>query len=312
MRLAPLLLPLAAALLLGCEPTSGIDEDNTVELTLRVRLAGGRDIGPTPGRVYVFFSEDQSVPRAYAFPEQAADVCVLDTTPVTTCSIAVPRSTTISLVAAEPDPAVVVRFAPESPDDTLRDGRYVEFTGWTECPERTERGLCVLPTSRDVLIEGNFQLLQQVSVYQTGAALMDFVAYSAAPTLKVPAENDNILDLAGCRSVRLNPVNGAPCDEIRLVGSAPYHRLTAYVPRATIFGMFTAPAPETEFQEWQGACIPSGIYGPQVCSLISPDTSGAPIRITVNYSWWDCPGGPRERDTGSCELRGIIPRATRD
>ena len=129
MRLAPLLL-FAAGSLVGCEPT-GVDEDDTVELTLRVRLAGGRDMGPTPGRVYVFFSEDQALPRAYAFPEQAADVCVLDTTPVTTCSIAVPRYSRISLVAAEPDPAVVVRFAPESPDDTLRDGRYIEFTGWT-------------------------------------------------------------------------------------------------------------------------------------------------------------------------------------
>jgi len=303
MRLAPLLLLFAAASLVGCEPT-GVDEEDTVELTLRVRLAGGRDMGPTPGRVYVFFSEDQSVPRAYAFPEQAADVCVLDTTPVTTCSIAVPRYTMISLVAAEPDPAVVVRFAPESPDDTLRDGRYVEFTGWTECPDRAERGLCVLPASRDVMIEANFQLLQQVSVYQTGVALMDYVAISAAPTLKAPAENDNILDLAGCRS--------RPCDDIRLVGSVPYHRITAYVPRQTIFGMFTASAPETEFQDWQGACIPSGVYGPETCSLISPDTSGAPIRILVRYSWWDCPGGPRERDTGSCVLRGVIPRATRN
>src|SRR5688572_9313017 len=212
MRIPSILVILATAALVACEPT-GVDEEDTVELTLRVRLAGGRDMGPTPGRVYVFFSEDDQPPvaRAFAFPDLAAEVCVLATTPVTTCSIAVPRYTMISLVAAEPDPAVVVRFAPESPDDTLRDGRYVEFTGWTECPDRAERGLCVLPASRDVMIEGNFQLLQQVSVYQTGVALMDYVAYSAAPTLKVPAENDNILDMAGCRSVRLNPVNGAPC-----------------------------------------------------------------------------------------------------
>lgn len=307
MRLAPLLLAFAAAALVACEPT-GIDEGDTVELTLRVRLAGGRDVGPTPGRVYVF-SEEQPVPRAFAFPEFAEE-CVLATTPVTTCTFAVPRYTTLSLIAAEPDPAVVVRFAPESPDDTVRDGRYVEFTEWTECPDRAERGLCVLPANRDVTIEANFQLLQQVSVYQVGVALLDYAAISAAPTLKVPAENDNILDLAGCRRVLNNP-GAAPCDDIRLVGSAPYHRLTAYVPRATIFGMFSAPAPETEFQEWQGACIPSGLYGPATCSLISPDTAGAPIRITVRYSWWECPGGPRERNTGSCELRGVIPRATR-
>ena len=309
MRIPSILVIGVSAAVFACEPT-GVDEEDTVELTLRVRLAGGRNVGPTPGRVYVFFSENQSVARAYAFPEQAAEVCVLDATPVTTCSFEVPRSTTISLVVAEPDPAVVVRFAPESPDDTLRDGRYVEFTGWTECPDRAERGLCVLPASRDVLVEANFQLLQQVSVYQTGVAAMDYAAVSAAPTLKVPAENGNILDLAGCRRVLVTP-GSAPCDDIRLVGSAPYHRITAYVPRATVFGMFSAPAPETEFQEWQGACIPSGLYGPATCSLISPDTSGAPIRITVRYSWWDCPGGPRERDTGTCVLRGVIPRATR-
>lgn len=304
MRLAPLFLLFAAAALAACE-ASGVDEEDTIELTLRVRLAGGRDMGPTPGRIYVF-SEAQSVPRAFAFPELAEE-CVLVTTPVTTCTFAVPRYTTLSLIAAEPDPAVVVRFAPQSPDDTLRDGRYVEFTGWTECPDRAERGLCVLPANRDVTIEANFQLLQQVSVYQIGVALMDYAAISAAPTLKVPAENGNVLDLAGCRRVLLNPGNAVPCDDIRLVGGAPYHRLTAYVPRATIFGMFTAPAPETQFQGWQGACIPSGLFGPQVCSLISPDTSGAPILITVRYSWWECPGGPRERNTGSCEQRGIIP-----
>jgi hypothetical protein len=130
MRIPSILVIGVSAAVFACEPT-GVDEEDTVELTLRVRLAGGRNVGPTPGRVYVFFSENQSVARAYAFPEQAAEVCVLNTTPVTTCSFEAPRSTTISLVVAEPDPAVVVRFAPESPDDTLRDGRYVEFTGWT-------------------------------------------------------------------------------------------------------------------------------------------------------------------------------------
>ncbi len=299
------LLIVAAAL--ACEPT-GVDDAETVDLTLRIRLAGGQDVGPTPGRVYVF-TEDQPVPRAHAFPDFAEE-CVLATTPVTTCTFAVPRDGFVSLVAAEPDPAVVVRFAPQSPNDDIRDGKYVEFTGWTECPDRPERGLCDLRPTSDVTIEANFQLLQQVSVYQIGVASMDFVTISAGPTLKVPAQNDNILDLAGCRRV-LSGLGVEPCDEIRLVGATPYHRFTAYVPRQTIVGMFTTPAPDTEFQDWQGACIPSGLYGPTVCSLISPDTAGAPIRITVRYSWWECPGGPRELDTGSCELRGIVPRALR-
>jgi hypothetical protein len=81
--------------------------------------------------------------------------------------------------------------------DTVRDGRFVEFTGWTECPDRTERGLCDIRPQGDIAIEANFRLLQQVSVYQTGAARMDYVTIAAAPTLKVPAQNDNILNLAG-------------------------------------------------------------------------------------------------------------------
>ena len=73
-------------------------------------------------------------------------------------------------------------------------------------------------------IEANFQLLQQVSVYQTGVALMDYVR-SRGPTLKVPAENDNILDRAGCRGF-VKPA--LRC--IRLVGGVPLpsnHRVRA-------------------------------------------------------------------------------------
>ena len=126
-------------------------------------------------------------------------MCVLATTPVTTCTVTVPRLSTVSLVAAEPDGAVFVRLTPQSPQDTVRDGRYVEFTGWTECDDRAERGLCVIRPSSSVTIEGNFQLMQQVTIYQTGAARMEYRLYSAGPTLKVPAENYNILDYAGCQ-----------------------------------------------------------------------------------------------------------------
>jgi hypothetical protein len=147
---------LIIAALIACEPT-GVDQVETVELTLHLQLASGYDIGPTPGRVYVY-TDSQPVPRAFAFPEWAAEVCVLARTPVTTCIVNVPRFGPVSLIAAEPDPAVFVTFAPKSPQDTARDGRYVEFTGWTECPDRAERGLCVIRPSNSLTIEGNFQL----------------------------------------------------------------------------------------------------------------------------------------------------------
>ena len=37
---------------LACEPV--VDEDETVELTLRLKLGQGYDIGPTPGRVFIY------------------------------------------------------------------------------------------------------------------------------------------------------------------------------------------------------------------------------------------------------------------
>jgi hypothetical protein len=254
--------------------------------------------------VYVFV-DSAPLPRAAAFPEDG-EACILATTPVTTCTFTVAGSGFISLVAAEPDPAVSVRFAPQSPQDTVRDGRYVEFTGWTECPDRTERGLCAVRASRDITIEANFQLMQQVTVYQTGAARMDYITSAAGPTLKVPAQGYNILDLAGCRRV-LNPP-AAPCDSLRLVGDSPYHRFTAFVPRKTIVGMFPVAGLQTEFVRWDGSCILSGLYGGGVCSLISPDTSGAPILLTVRYTWWECGDGPSDRDKGGCELRAAAER----
>src|SRR5688572_8390198 len=218
------LLVLLAATALACEPFT--DGDETIEVTLRLKLAQGYDVGPTPGKVFIY-SDTMEVFRGHAFPENAEEVCVLATTPVTTCTISVPRWNKVSLVATEPDPSIVVSFAPRSDQDTVRDGRYVEFTGWTDCEERAERGLCVFVAQDDITIEGNFQLLQQVIIYQTGAARMHYRMYSAGPTLKVPAENYNILDYAGChREFGVDPWSmfDQPCDSVRAVGDSPYHR----------------------------------------------------------------------------------------
>lgn len=291
------LLLVACVVLAACEPT-GVEEVETVSLTLRLKLAGDRAVGASPARIYVF-AESVTVSRAQAFPD-FGDECVFATTPVTVCTFSVPRRGPVTLIAAEPDPAVFVRFSPESPSDTVRDGRFVEFTSWTECPEATERGLCVVRPTSDMTIEANFQLLQQISVYQIGAARMDYVAFAPVPTLKVPAENSNILDFAGCRRV-FN--YGAPCDSVRLVGDAPFHRFTAYVPRKTTFAMFPVGGVETAFSHWEGDCIPSSIYPTGTCSLISPDTSRAAIRLRVHYSWWSCPSGPSDRNTGGCVFR---------
>lgn len=290
--------PLLVLTLLACDST-GIGDGEPVDLTVRIKLAGDRNVGPSPARVFVF-ADSQPVPRAYALPGNG-DVCELTTTPVTTCTFSIPRYSHVSLIVHEPDPAVFVRLAPQSAQDTVRDGRFVEFTQWTECGNAEDRGVCQIRLSGPTTIEANFQLMQQVSVYQIGAASMDYVAIAEFPTLQVPPVNDNILDYAGCRRVL---TGGSPCDAVRMVGDAPFHRFTAFVPRKTIVGMFSARGIDSEFQEWVGECIPSGLYGPGVCSLISPDTAGAPILITARYTWWQCPDGLSDRDLGGCSLRG--------
>lgn len=295
------LAPIVALWLLACEPTA-VEDQEVVELTLRLEVRDGRDIGSTLGKVYVF-TDSQPVYRAAAFPE-LGEACSLTTTPVTTCTFMVPRRGPVTLFAHEPEPAVVVRYSPASSADTVRDGRYVEFTGWNECPERTERGACVVRPSNDLTITAQFQRLQQITFYQTGAARMDYLMFSTGPTLRVPAQNDNILDLVGCRRGDAWPISFT-CDSLRLLADAPYHRITGYVGRQTIVGIFSKPGAATEIVDWDGPCIQSSLYGPGVCSLISPDSSGAPIFITINYTWWDCPSGPSERDTGGCVYRGL-------
>jgi hypothetical protein len=290
---------LVLTLLLACD-SSGLGDDEPVELTLRLTLAGDRNVGASPARVFVY-SDTGPVPRAYALPENG-EPCTLTTTPVTVCTMSVPKFSYVSLVVHEPEPAVFVRFAPQSVQDTVRDGRFVEFTHWTDCAKDTDRGVCEVRASRDIAVEANFQLMQQVSVYQIGAASMDYITMTEFPTLQVPPVNDNILDYAGCRRV-LN--GGFPCDDVRMVGEMPHHRFTAFVPRGTIVGMFPMAGEDTEFQGWVGNCIPSSIYGGGVCSLISPDTSGAAIMLTARYSWWHCPDGPYDRDRGGCSLRGV-------
>lgn len=297
-RLLVLLLPLP--LLLACDPT-GVEDVQLVDLTLRLKLAGERNVGSAAARVFVY-ADTAPVPRAYALPENG-EACALTTTPVTVCTMSIPRFSRVTLVVHEPEPAVFVRLAPQSVQDTVRDGRYVEFTDWSDCSNPSDRGVCEFRMTRALEVEANFQLMQQVSVYQVGAASMDYVTITEFPTLQVPPLNDNILDYAGCRRVLSPPA--FPCDSVRMVGETPHHRFTAFVPRGTIVGMFPMAGADTDFQGWVGDCILSGLYGGGVCSLISPDTSGAAIVLTARYSWWQCPDGPSDRDSGGCALRGV-------
>lgn len=286
-------LPAAAALLAllaGCSPVAGSDAGD-VAVTVQLRLAGGRDVGSTPGKVWVYAGEE-AVPRHMAFP-QGARSCALDATPARDCTVTVQRGQVVTLVAAESDPAVFVRLAPASPQDTVRDGSRVEFTGWGGCPDAADRGLCVLRASGPVTVEARFQLMTQVTVYQAGAARLDWITQAPAPMLKVPAESFNILDSAGCRRVLTPPA--APCDSVRVIGGEPWHRFTAYVPRQTVVGMFPVAGFETAFVRWDGSCIPSSLYGLGVCSLITPSESGDPIILTLRFQWWSCPGGPSDR-----------------
>lgn len=280
----------------GCEAVA-VDE-GTVELTVRVSLLGGQAVGPTPAAIFVF-TDSVPIIRASALPWNA-EPCALADTPQVTCTFTVPRGRPVSLIAHESDPAVMVRLAPMSAQDTVRDGRFVEFTRWTGCDDRPERGVCVVRPRGDATVDASFQLMQQVTVYQTGAARMDYVTFAAAFTLKVPAQAHNILDLVGCRRVFSG---GAPCDSVRLMGPQVFHRFTAYVPRQTIVGFFPDGGAQTEFGRWDGFCIPSVSHHPGVCSLVSPDSAGAPIILTAHYQWWDCPDGPSDRNWGFCTLR---------
>jgi hypothetical protein len=293
----------AAAFLVvaACSSPAG-NESTTKDLTIRVVLEGNRDVGSTAARIYVF-DELEAVPRHAAFT-QGAKVCVLDMTPVTTCTIPVLQGRTVTLIAVESTPAVFVRLAPAAPSDTMRGGEFVEFTGWSACSELLDRGTCVLAPNA-TSVDATFQLMSQVTIYQTGAAAMDWVTIAEEEVLplRIPAVNDNILNQAGCRG-RLN--FSPPCDEVRLIGGEPWHRFTAFVPRGTIVGMFPSDGAATTFQRWDGSCVPSGLYGEGVCSLIVPEVSGDPIVLTLRYEWWDCPGGPRDADAGGCVLRSQV------
>lgn len=272
--------------------SSATADDGPHDLTIRLRLAGGRDVGSSLGKVYAY-TGTQGIPRISATP-QAGAVCTMTLTPQTTCTLEVMPGEVVTLIASEPDPAVFVRLEPKSTQDTVPDPRYVEFREWTGCASAPEAGVCVIEPGDPTTIDATFQLMTQVTVYQTGAARMDWIVNTTGPMLKVPPESDNLLDHAGCRRV-LNPP-AAPCDSVRLIGGEPWHRFTAYVPRGSVVGMFPVDGAGTQFLGWDGDCILSGTYGGGVCSLIVPEVSAGPIVLTLRYQWWDCGGVPSDTD----------------
>jgi len=312
MRSPPLLrrFLIASTIVTASACASATGDAGPRDLTLRLQLAGGRNVGATPAKVYVF-TATQAVRRVLATPPGAAS-CTLSQTPSTTCTVEIMPGEVVTLIAAEPDPAVFVRLEPQSPQDTVPDPRFVEFRGWTGCPDASEAGVCVIEPGQNSTIDATFQLMTQVTVYQTGAARMDWIVNTTGPMLKVPAESDNLLDHAGCRRVLAPPA--APCDSVRLIGGEPWHRFTAYVPRGAVVGMFPVDGAQTQFLGWDGDCILSGIYGGGVCSLIVPETSGAPILLTLRYQWWDCGGETSDADLpgqGCVKMGGDPPPGRR-
>jgi hypothetical protein len=300
----------AASVLAAVAACSSATGDEAHDVTVRLRLAGGRNIGSTLGKVYAY-TGTQGIRRVAATP-QAGSACTMSQTPETTCTVEILPGEVVTLIAVEPDPAVFVRLEPRSTQDTVPDPRYVEFREWTGCPSATEAGVCVIEPGDNTTIDATFQLMQQVTVYQTGAARMDWIVNTTGPMLKVPAESDNLLDLAGCRRV-LNPP-AAPCDSVRLIGDEPWHRFTAYVPGGSVVGMFPVDGAGTQFLGWDGDCTLSGTYGGGVCSLITPEVSGDPILLTLRYQWWDCGGVPSDADLvgqGCVKMGGEPPEGRR-
>lgn len=290
------LLLLVAAIAGACE--SPTDDTSTVTVTVRMRLrATTQDIGPTGAAVWLFATEDQPVFRALAHPSFGIS-CPMTTTPVTVCEQEIPPGAVLTLLAAEPDPAIFGTFGPPEDADTIPRPEYVQFAAWQGCDEVPERGTCVVDRSGNVEIEAEFQYLNPVVVYQIGAARFDYLTFQTLPTLKVPAQSENLINGAGCQGLLHEPP--IHCDTVRSVGAEPRRRIVAFVPRLTTFELRPSDGFQTNFVDWS---IPCGIVvGESGCVIRSPgdDTTGTAVRITFRYEYWDCPTGPSDRDLGGC------------
>lgn len=282
----------------ACEPPTE-ESESTVRLTLRIRLrAETQNIGPTAASVWIFAAEG-IVPRGLSHPSFGIR-CALSETPVTTCVEDVPRGQVITLLATEGDPAILANFGPVEDADTAHSGQYLEFDVFTGCEDEPEVGSCVVDSSGDVEVGAVFQYMTQVVVQQIGAARFDYLTFHPSPMLKVPAESHNILNSAGCSGVASEPARH--CDSVRMVGSEPYRRIRAYVPRSTTFELRPGDGAQTSFIEWDYPCGVVIEGSGCVLRTSATDTAGTPLRVTFKYEYWQCPSGPSDRDTGGCTL----------
>jgi hypothetical protein len=284
--------------LAGCEPPT--EEDGQVTVTLRMRLrAETQDRGPAAGTVWIFAAR-QNVPRSQAHPSFGL-ACPFSTTPVTVCEQTVPRGLTLTLIAAEGDPAVFGEFGPPQDSDTAHLAQQVEFGGWAGCDQEPDRGICVVDSSGDVEVGVEYQYLTPVVVYQAGAASFDYLINVTLPTLKVPGQSDNLLNSAGCPGIAHEPPD--PCGTVRAVGSQPHRLIRAYVPRAALMYFQPVGGIETNFIEWDFPCGIIQYESGCIFRTAADDTAATPIRLTVKYEYWQCPEGPSDwSEFGRCTL----------
>lgn len=301
-RSRPAALLVALSLLVGAGCESATEDDPTVTLTVRMRLrAETKDVGPAAAAVWIFGSEDDRQPiyRAVAYPAMGIS-CPMTTTPVTICEREVPRGFLLSLLAEESDPAISAQLGPPAESDTARNPQYVRFATFSGCDEEPERGTCVIDRRGDIEVDVEFQYLAPFVVYQVGTARFDYLAFHPAPSLRVPAQAENILNGTGCRGIIQEPI--VHCDTVHQVGGDPVRRFIAWAPPSTTFELRPGDGAQTHFVAWDTPC--SEVIAGSGCMIRTSgtDTSGTATRVTFRYEYWDCPAGPRERDFGGCTL----------
>ena len=284
----------------GCWSSSPSSPDTTVKVAVHLRLRGSRPVpGPISGSVLVYHAPG-GIPRSQ-ISNSPDGTCTFDSSPTTTCEFSVPRNTTVTFIAVESNPSLIESFRAAQTSDTVRTGQYVEFAAWGAGCTEIERGACTIYAHNDVSASAEFDLMTQVTVYQIGAARLDYAIIAPIVPLTVPVQSSNILDGLGCSRLVTVP-DGMPCDSVHAVGGSPFHRLTVYLTRNSALVLLPNDGAATNFREWGNGCgIFVGTYG---CELVFTvrDTTGAPFVATLKYEYWQCAAGPSDHDLGGCTL----------
>jgi hypothetical protein len=288
---------------LACGAALPTDDGSEVTIRIEMHLAGETADRPaTAARILAYAGRDTL--RRSLIAVKGGSLCSLEHTPDFSCEYTIPKGRSVTLIAAEGSGDVDGDLRSPGAADTAHSASFVQFVGYTSnCVSTGESGACAFVANDDITtVRAEFRYMTQVTVYQVGAAALDFYISAATPPLRLPGDGVINIDGVGCWFITQSPPGH--CDNVHAIGADPVHRFTVRLPRNSVMLVLPGDGAQSFFRRWDGPCIPSAGGIDCLVSASSGDTAGTPIVLTLKYEYWQCPSGVSDHDDppGTCTL----------